>query len=335
VSNPIVYMLTGLPSSGKSTWSKDNAEKLNAVVLSSDNFREQWYGDANIQGDGQKIFNYIYLQAKIHMDLGKSVIIDATNTSRKRRIHFNKEFKDYERHAIYFDSPPNACILRDSVRDRVVGKNVIMRMYKNLQVPLYCEGWNNIQIIHEKTINPFHSKEYFEQKLLNGWEYQDMFSIVGGLGEFNDFMNIHELPHDNPHHTFSVSRHTYYVYKYIHNNYEVALTTIEDLVKMLWAGVFHDVGKGRTKTFVNPKGEKKRYASYYSHENCSGQIACKVLHALGYDDDFILGVVELVNLHMKLLNAETEKSLNKIKNLVSESTFKNLEFLHTADISAK
>lgn len=333
---PTVYLLVGIPASGKSTWTKMNAEKLNAHVLSSDDLREVLYGDVNNQDNNTDLFQFIYKQAKLMLDLGLNVIIDSTNTSRKRRISFNREFKNYTRKAIYFNSSANACIIRDRYRERKVGSEVITRMYKNLQVPTYSEGWDSIEIIYDKLITPFNTKEGLEKKILNEWSYDEMFGFPYGLGEFNDFMRIYNLPQDNPNHSFSVSRHTYHVYHYVYNNYKNTETvTVRDFLKMLWFAILHDVGKGYTKTFINYKGNPSRYAHFYQHENCSGQIACSILHTLGYDDKFILEVVELVQLHMRLYNADTEKSKNKLKKEVGEDVYVKLEFFQKADISAK
>jgi predicted kinase len=336
MSNATVYMLCGMPSSGKSSWAIENASVLNAEILSSDSLRETLFGDVSRQDKNTEIFQYMYNQAKVLLNSGKNVIIDATNISRKKRVHFNNEFFKYNRNIIYFNTSHSACIMRDLHRNRTVGKDIILKMFKNLQIPTYSEGWDNIEIKYDKYMTPFTTKDNFEKWLLNDWSYEEMFNFPRGLCQFSDFSNIFELPQDNPHHTFSVSRHIYHVYKYVYDNYNKdKITHAKDFLKMLWVAVFHDVGKGHTKTFTNINGEPKRTASYYGHENVSGQIACSILNVLGYDDDFILEVVELVQLHMRLTQAETEKSVNKLKNSVSQDTFENLEFLFLADTSAK
>lgn len=330
-----ITMLVGLPASGKSTWSIENQHKLQAKILSSDKIREELLGDVNNQEKNTDIFTYMYEQAKLLLKSGVNVIIDATNISMKRRIAFNKDFKDYTRNVIYFNSSRNTCLLHDEYRDRTVGREVIDKMYHNLQVPTYAEGWDNIDIIYNEYIKPFKTREQLEKMLLDkDVTYHYMFDTMN-LGMFNEFQTIYEMPQDNPHHTFSVSRHIFYVYKYVYENYKWGETfTKRDLLKMLWFAVLHDIGKGATKSFLTVKGEPKRYASFYGHENCSAQIGVSILHSLGYDKQFILEVAELLQLHMRLLNA-TEKAENKFKRLVSEDVFSKLEFFREADTSAK
>lgn len=326
-----VIMLVGLPASGKSTFAERIARDINATIISSDKLREELYGDVNNQDNNVNIFEELYRRARFLLESGNDVIIDATNISQKRRIHFNKEFREFTRNVIYFNVSVRACILYDSARERTVGEEVISKMYKNLQVPTYAEGWDNIDIIYDKCINTIRKKESFEDILLQGVGYHELFDIMN-LGLVKDFSDCYELPQDNPHHTFSVGRHIHDVYMGVLYSYQE--TDREDLIKMLWVAIFHDVGKAYTKTFTDMKGNEKRYASFYGHENCSSQLAVSFLHNIGYDDNFILDVAELVQLHMKLLNA-SEKSRNKLRNFVGEEKFNKLEFLRDIDINAK
>lgn len=333
---PTITMLCGLPASGKSTWAKDNADKLNAEIHSSDKLREELYGDESIQGDSVKLFEELHRRMKKSLEEGSNVIYDATNISKKRRVHFNKEFIKYNREVVYFDTHYEICVINDRERKRTVGKDVLTKMFKALQIPTYAEGWNNINIIHDLFYDWYEDEDRknYESLLLNGSSYEELFgSAFETLFDFNDIRNIIDLPQDNPHHTFSVSRHTYHVYKYVYENYYNKENS-EDFLKMLWVAILHDVGKYYTKDFLNHKGEPTIYAHFYGHENCSAQIAVTILHSLGYDDSFILDVAELVQLHMKLLDAN-EKTKNKLEKSVKEDVFDKLLFFIDADTSAK
>jgi putative nucleotidyltransferase with HDIG domain len=326
-----VYMTVGLPASGKSTWTKENAEKLEATILSSDEIREKWYGDESTQGDPQKIFDYIYKTAKELLSEGKNVIIDATNISQKRRLQFVREFYEYHKVAVYFNTDFFTCIRRDLERSRTVGHQVIKRMYDNLQVPTYVEGWNEVQYFYETGDIFAHEVHNVENFLMAEYTTHDSLFETFGL-MFTEFAKAWNMPQDNPHHTFSVSRHIYYVYDYIRKNYPK--DNKDEYIMMLWCGVLHDVGKAYTKTFENHKRQLKRHASFYNHENVSAQIAVKILKQYGYDDKWIMRVAELVQQHMRLLNS-TEKSERKLFNLVGEDMFNKLVFFREADTSAK
>ena len=49
-----LYILIGLPGSGKSTWA---AMQKDCIVLSSDEYREKLFGDATDQAHNAEVFN--------------------------------------------------------------------------------------------------------------------------------------------------------------------------------------------------------------------------------------------------------------------------------------
>ncbi len=51
-----LYMMIGLPASGKSTIAKEIAEKENAVIISTDDLRQELLNDVNSQADNNLIF---------------------------------------------------------------------------------------------------------------------------------------------------------------------------------------------------------------------------------------------------------------------------------------
>lgn len=85
-----LIMLVGLPASGKSTWAKEYSETHpDYIVHSSDKLREEMYGDNYDDADNSKVFEELH--RRILEDLKMhSVIYDATNLVKKRRVHFFK-----------------------------------------------------------------------------------------------------------------------------------------------------------------------------------------------------------------------------------------------------
>jgi CRISPR/Cas system-associated endonuclease Cas3-HD len=103
---------------------------------------------------------------------------------------------------------------------------------------------------------------------------------------------------------------------------------------MLWAALFHDIGKAFCKSFVNYKGEETRYAHFIGHENVSSQLAAVYLDLFGYDVSVINQVTKLVQFHMKPMNW-TDKSIDETKELLGKDLFNKLMFLYEADSFAK
>lgn len=320
-------MLVGLPGCGKSTYAEKISKAENAIVLSSDALREELYGNVNDQEHNGEVFQELHKRAKKHLRNGLNVIIDATNVNRKRRIHFINEFSDWELEAHYLCSSFNVCKYRDTQRQRSVGEEVIKRMYKQLQVPTYIEGWDNVKIltdnfkIHYDSYRVKFDEYIFGDKTI---EHDEMFHFLGRLSM--EFYKMFDLSQDSKWHTLSVSRHTYEVWKYIKENYHGVHRYM-----LLLAAIFHDAGKPFCKEFKR----NSRYANFYGHENVSAQIACRLLLNLGYDQNFVLEVVEYIQMHMRLLNDCNQSAEEKIRISHGEVFLENLKFFREADISAK
>ena len=315
-------MLCGIPGSGKSTYAKELSQTENAIILSSDQLRLELFGDVNHQENNGELFQELYRRAKQFLNQGNNVIIDATNISQKRRIHFINEFKKFKKECIYLSTPYLNCVIRDYERDKKVGVQVIHRMYKQMQIPFKEEGWDEVKYVKSKINNDSCVKNIMENIITRHINYNSLFKH---LNFFSCFRRIFELPHDSSYHSFSVSRHTYYVWEYILNHYNE-----KDKLVMLWTALLHDTGKADSKTFK----EGSRYASFIGHENISSQLAFELLYDLGYELDFILQIVKLVQLHMRLLNGG-ENAEEKIKNMYGEDVLNKLKFFKEADTQAK
>jgi tRNA uridine 5-carbamoylmethylation protein Kti12 len=273
----------------------------------------------------------LYRRAKEKLKSGISVIIDATNISSKRRIAAIQEFKQYQCEVYYFSTDFEECNMRDFSRDRSVGNDVLDRMYKNLTLPTYAEGWSRIHIISEydNCAKDGDSIDQFEKLIENPFNSHE--KIFGELSDWtSEFGSIYNLPQDSKWHNLSVSRHSYEVWKYVIENYQG-----EDKFLMLCVAVLHDVGKAYCKNFK----QRSRHANFISHENVSSQIACSFLSWLGYDKEFIIDVCELVQLHMRLLGIsmgdDGERARKKLIDFIGEDKFEKLKFFREADEQAK
>lgn len=329
-----LYVLTGLPASCKSTFSKHLIEQENTVVLSSDEIREELFNDVNNQNNNSQVFEVMNKRAQEFLNNGINVVMDATNINRKRRIHLIQNVLRADKKIAYYMSVrfETACS-RDHNRGldggRTVGKEVIDRMYKTLEIPTILEGWDEVVFVHQET--PFydlHHVKVLEEKLqteniTHDWLF-DWLNVVTP-----EFKKVFNLPQDSKYHSFSVSRHTYYVWDYILKNYRGSRK-----LEMLYAAVFHDLGKAHCKSFVNYKGEEKRHASFIGHEYVSAQLVCYWLNKMGYSGEFIKYVVDIVQFHMKPMNL-SEKQEKKLRKLLTNEQYEDLMLFHEADCAAK
>jgi len=301
-----MYMMIGLPASGKSTIAKQISESEGAIIVSSDEIRKEM-GDENDQTNNEKVFKEVEKRLKEYLSQGKDVIFDATNINYKRRRDWLNRFNkfDIEKIAVLVATTYEECLERNDKRKRRVPEGVIERMYFNFYVPQYYEGFDDIQI-----------------------KYNSNYCLTE-----NDF-RIHDIPQDNPHHTLTVHSHCDRASKIIVLLLEGLGEKLIDNISLQLAAAWHDIGKLKTKTFVNTKGETTEIAHFYNHEKVGAYDVLFVNNA-PIKPVNILEVVKLIQWHMLLHLDLSEKTKNKYKNMLGEETWRDLEILHKADLEAR
>ena len=143
-----LFILVGIPASGKSTYAKEILKDENTIILSSDVLREELLGDKSCQTNNELVFSTLYKRAKEYLNNGKNVVIDATNINMKdrRRTLSNFQGMKIERIAIVFATPFEVCYVRDEQRERTVGKNVIDKFVQRFEIPMEYEGFDRVEV---------------------------------------------------------------------------------------------------------------------------------------------------------------------------------------------
>lgn len=245
ITFPTLKVIVGVPGSGKTTYCNEYIElhKNEPVVhLSSDIIRKELLGDINDQSQNGRVFEEMKTRALKYLDMGYTVLYDATNITRKDRLSILDKLPPYViKEAILCWAPIGMCIERDINRDRTVGKDVIDRMLKRFQAPYFDEGFDRIYVERPKGWFEKHESGYIHQTLEK------------------------DIPQDNPHHTLSLQQHMYKAYTWIKD-----MSICDSDLRL--AASWHDLGKLYTKTFTNNKGEKTDVAHYYGHQGYSAWI---------------------------------------------------------------
>jgi len=298
---PVMYMLVGLPGSGKSTYAKIIAKKSNSVIYSSDAIREELYGSEEIQGDSQTVFQMLHSCIKDELRNNVNVIYDACNISYKRRMGFLQELKKIPCYkvCIFIAAPYCECIKNNENRERCVPVSVIDRMYKHFDVPCEYEGWDDINVYYAKS------------------GYRSYY------GTPESFVKNHmTYNQDNSYHEKSLGEHCLSAGNYF--------STTESLLHT--AGMLHDCGKPFCKTFTNSKGEEAEEAHYYSHERVGSYDS--LFYDTGLKAKDRRKIAAIIRWHMMPYVWErenNEKLKNKYSTLWGKKLFNLIMLLHKAD----
>lgn len=308
-----IWMI-GISGSGKSTVAEEYAQTYNAQIMSSDKIREELYGDENIQGDPNKVFNILHTRSCELLKRGISIIYDCTNIKRKNR----KKFFDYCKqqninvihHAVVMCTPYEICLRMNNKRDRKVPEEIIYKQMCNFNIPFFEEGFNYITLLgwgnHFININPNSPPQYLN------WNFDSFLYLLDKMGKFDQ---------KNHHHKFNLYEHSLKLSNILENK-------TEDNV-LLTVAMVHDIGKLYTQTF-DENGE----AHYYNHAEVGTYKLLSNLDILKLNELEIIKCLFYVNYHMLPFNWVTDKTKEKYKKIFGEENYKNLCLLNDADKQA-
>lgn len=136
---PTLYIMCGVPASGKSTWAKKFCNSLissgyKAIIISRDEIRFGMLEDTDEYfAKENKVFEEYCRQIQEYIDKGYQVIADATQitaASRSKLLNHLEINKGVLVYCVNIDMPLNTCIEMDRQREgrRGVGSAVIRRM---------------------------------------------------------------------------------------------------------------------------------------------------------------------------------------------------------------
>lgn len=145
-SCPVVNVLVGLPASGKSTWAKEESELNGSVILSSDSIREELFGSEEEQGSPKLVFDTLKERLVETIRCGRNVIVDATSINRWERSDYINIANNNGAIAIatLFNTPLEACKIRNEKRERTVPDFVYDRMTAKYEEPSTEEGFSAV-----------------------------------------------------------------------------------------------------------------------------------------------------------------------------------------------
>ncbi|UHA73430.1 AAA family ATPase [Paenibacillus sp. 481] len=316
-----IHMLVGIPGSGKSHYAKQLCKQQRAVLVATDSIRERLFGSESKQKNTYLVFDAAFTEIEHALESGRNVVFDATNVSRDRRLKFLKRFKNVPVECYVCNTPYEVARERIQARKRRIDDTIMTKYAKNFEFPVLGEGFRDLHIVHTPA-NTMLKRSELEQLLASKPSHDALFSYLSKSPVFRVMLGYDQ---ENPHHSKTLSEHTHAVLEYIHVFYEG-----DHLLAMQLTALFHDAGKPFCKVWKQARG----YYSYYGHEHVSASIACHVLKELGYADDFIVHVVNMVSFHMEILHGGDAGASN-IFHYLGEDLLAQLYFFAEADTFAK
>jgi protein phosphatase len=156
MANPTVYFLLGAQGAGKTTWAAAHAAQLSAVILASDEIRNELEAlGTDATSENERVFALLEARLDVLLAQGKNVLVDATHARRSWR---EKEVTIARAHgaqtvAIWFDVPLAVCLQRNARKpgtqrwgERIVSPEFLRAVYLSLEPPTRAE-FDEIQVI--------------------------------------------------------------------------------------------------------------------------------------------------------------------------------------------
>lgn len=142
-----LFVMVGVPGSGKTVFAKELAEDIGAVHIDVNKVRYELTHNYSDTKHHEEVFAKAHAMMLDALEEGKNVIFDATSVSRKAR----KSILDYipenlrekiEVIAVFINIPLEKSLERNKARSRIVPERVVLRMYRQMDFPRIEEGFD-------------------------------------------------------------------------------------------------------------------------------------------------------------------------------------------------
>lgn len=143
-----MYMMIGIPGSGKSTEAKRLGKSLGIPVISSDEIRKDLTGSEEDFSMDKEIWTSV-IPRRLRSALKEGdVVFDATNLRVRGRNTIRRSIgTEHSCCAVYMDTPLEVCIKRQEARERKVPRERIEEMHSALVPPTVSEGFDYVLVV--------------------------------------------------------------------------------------------------------------------------------------------------------------------------------------------
>lgn len=140
--SPVIYVLCGIPASGKSTLAKYLSKEKNAILYSYDDLE----GANTTPEISNAVMKQMFENIKYDLSNGKNVICDVLMITKKQRLRLLDYLNDVccEKICIVLQTSLEECLVRNTNRNRTVPDFVLIHSHNIFEYPSYNEGWNEL-----------------------------------------------------------------------------------------------------------------------------------------------------------------------------------------------
>ena len=147
-----LWLIVGVPGSGKSTFLANQVNKPNTKIISRDAIRFKLLGDGDAYFKNEDTVWNMYVDAiKNSLQENEHTVLDATHLNERSRnkILDRLNLNDVNINVIYFKVPLNVCIDRNAQRTgrAHVPTDVITKMYASYRYPTFNEKYHYNRIL--------------------------------------------------------------------------------------------------------------------------------------------------------------------------------------------
>lgn len=128
-----LFIMIGVPGSGKSTFARDVlARTFEAEVVSSDGIRKELTGTEDfVEGDGARVFREFDRRLAGILASGRDAVADATNVHPRDWARLSQLTEvPYRKVAVWMDINPDEAMWRQERRERKVPREVVEKMWQ-------------------------------------------------------------------------------------------------------------------------------------------------------------------------------------------------------------
>lgn len=148
----IIYLMCGIPGSGKSTYAKSHMNPSTDIYVSRDKIRFSNLKENDFYFSHETtVYNTFTQQIKTAFLKGNNVWADATHLTAASRARLINSLNIGKNHVIviFVDTPINICIERNEARKglKKVPIEVIQRMRNSLEIPNDDEGYAEVKYV--------------------------------------------------------------------------------------------------------------------------------------------------------------------------------------------